>query len=126
MYLETPVLLTDNNENNYTQFFTDAISMGCVWGLESEEGWAQCESEKYKDTPVIPFWSQPEYAECHRKNEWAKYQVVAISLEEFLDDWLTGMHEDVLLVGVNWGESLEGEDFEPLDILHEFEKALSE
>jgi hypothetical protein len=47
-------------------------------------------------------------------------------LEEFLDDWLTGMHEDVLLVGVNWGESLEGEDFEPLDILHEFEKALSE
>jgi hypothetical protein len=116
--------LTDDMNSNYHLFFNDAANTGCVWGLQDDEGWAQCGSEKYAETTVIPFWSQPEYAEIHRKDDWAGYHVVAISLEEFLDDWLTGMHEDVLLVGINWNDDLEGEDHEPLDILHEFEQAL--
>ncbi len=119
-------MLTDDFEKNYLQFFTDAIDTGCVWGLESDEGWAQCNSEKYPDIAVIPFWSQPEYAEHHRQGEWANYAVVAIAVDEFMDDWLTGMHEDVLLVGINWDEELAGEDYEPLDVLAEFEQALSE
>lgn len=117
---------TKNDENSYIEFFIDAIATGCVWGLESEEGWAQCTSEKYSDTPVMPFWSQPEYAERHQQDEWAQYKVVAISLEEFMDDWLTGMHEDVLLVGINWDEALVGEDYEPLDVLHEFETTINQ
>ena len=118
-------MLTDNKEDNYIQFFEEAIDTGCVWGLQSHEGWAQCASEKYADTPVIPFWSQPEYADTHRQDDWQHYDVTAIALEEFLDDWLMGMHKDVILVGINWNENLEGEDFEPLDILSEFEKALN-
>lgn len=118
-------MLADNDEKNYIQFFVDAVYTGCVWGLQGEEGWAQCESERYKNTPVIPFWSQPEYAKEHQQDEWLKYEVTAIALEEFLDDWLPGMHEDVLLVGINWDESLEGEDYEPLDVLQEFEAALA-
>ena len=117
-------MLTDNHEQNYLQFFTDAIATGCVWGLENDEGWAQCESEKYQQTLVIPFWSQPEYAEVHQQGEWSAYKVVAISLEEFLDDWLTGMHEDVILAGINWDKQLDGSEYEPLDILSEFEGAL--
>lgn len=119
------MLLTDDIDNNYRLFFNDAVNTGCVWALQSEEGWAQCGSEKYTETAVIPFWSQPEYAEVHKQDDWEGYQVVAISLEEFLDDWLTGMHEDVILVGINWNQSLEGDDHEPLDILHEFEQALA-
>jgi hypothetical protein len=45
-------------------------------------------------------------------------------MEEFLDDWLPGMHADVLMVGVNWSEDLEGQEFEPLDLLEEFEAEL--
>ncbi len=44
--------------------------------------------------------------------------------EEFLDDWLPGMHSDVLLVGVNWNVDLEGAEIEPLDLLEEFEAEL--
>jgi hypothetical protein len=117
--------LTDNNENNYIRFFEDTISSGCVWGLQSDEGWAQCESNKFKDAVVIPFWSQPEYVEPHREGEWENYEVVAIDLEEFMDDWLTGMHQDVILAGINWGDGLDGEDYEPLDILIEYERALA-
>ncbi len=43
------------------------------------------------------------------------------SLEEFLDEWLTGMHADEVLVGVNWDQELEGGELEPLDMLHMFE-----
>jgi hypothetical protein len=49
---------------------------------------------------------------------------VAIDLEEFLDDWLPGMHNDVLMVGVNWNADLEGQEMEPLDLLEEFESEL--
>ncbi len=113
--------LSPNHEDNYQQFFEDAVSTGCVWGLEGEQGWALCSSEKYPDTDVMPFWSQPEFAECHIKDDWQSYKLVAIALEEFMDDWLTGMHNDVILVGVNWNEELEGEEVEPLDLLHVFE-----
>lgn len=56
---------------------------------------------------------------------WCIYTPVAIDLEEFLDDWLPGMHADVLMVGVNWTLELEGVEMEPLDLLEEFESEMS-
>jgi len=105
-------------------FLTQAVDTGCIWGLLGEEGWAQCGSDQYEDSLVIPFWSQPELVEPHKVGEWANYDITPISLEEFLDEWLTGMHNDELLVGINWDQTLEGEEWEPLDVLEEFEIAL--
>jgi len=48
---------------------------------------------------------------------------VPISLEELIDDWLPGMHGDLILVGVNWNEALEGTEIEPLDLVEEIDKA---
>ncbi len=117
-----PALTADHKDNQH-QFFIDAIDMGCVWGLQhqQEETWALTSSEKYEHANVMPFWSQPEYAQCHVADDWSEYEVVAISLEEFLDEWLTGMHADEVLVGVNWDQELEGGELEPLDMLHMFE-----
>ncbi|MDA9371956.1 DUF2750 domain-containing protein, partial [Porticoccaceae bacterium] len=50
---------------------------------------------------------------------------VAIELEEFLDDWLPGMHSDVLMVGVNWNAELAGREVEPLDLLEDFDMEMS-
>lgn len=105
-------------------FLTQAVDTGCIWGLFGEQGWAQCASDQYESSLVMPFWSQPELADHHKSGEWANYEVTPISLEEFLDDWLIGMHSDELLVGVNWDENLEGEEWEPLDMLQEFEAVL--
>ncbi|ODS22556.1 hypothetical protein AB835_13480 [Candidatus Endobugula sertula] len=114
-------LLSNDHEDNYHRFFEEAMNMGCIWSLQHDEGWALCASEKYKQADVIPFWSQPEFAECHIQGDWQEYKVVAISLEEFMDDWLTGMHTDIILVGINWDAELKGEEYEPLDVLHTFE-----
>lgn len=116
--------LSDDPAENLDRFIVEALEQGCVWGLEGPEGWALCDSEKYDSSDVIPLWSNMELAEIHCREEWSDYQPVAIDLEEFLDDWLTGMHEDELLVGVNWNDELEGEELEPADLLEEFEQEM--
>jgi hypothetical protein len=116
--------LSNNEEENLDRFIVEAIATGCVWGLEGPDGWALCPSEKHSQTDVMPFWSQPEFAQVHCVDEWSIYKPVAVSLEEFLDEWLTGMHEDVLLVGVNWDADMEGQEVEPLDLLSEIEAEL--
>lgn len=112
--------LGDDFDENFDLFVEEALATGCVWGLESEQGWAICPSVTNDELDVMPLWSQPEYAQAHVTGEWSHYQVVPISLEELLDEWLPGMHEDVSLVGPNWNADLEGDEIEPLDLLQEF------
>ncbi|MBN8430443.1 DUF2750 domain-containing protein [Microbulbifer salipaludis] len=116
--------LGDDFEENCARFLPEAVEQGCVWALEGEEGFALCESERRADTDVMPFWSQREFAEAHIADDWSEYQVVPVDLEEFMDDWLEGMHEDVLLVGINWNADMEGEEIEPLDLLEQLEQEL--
>lgn len=111
---------------NFECFLQDAIKTGCVWGLEGEGGWALCPSLANDDIDVMPLWSQPEYAQAHCNDEWGDYLVVPISLEELLDDWLPGMHEDVIMVGVNWNAEMEGSEIEPLDLLEEMDRLSSD
>ncbi|SDJ98410.1 DUF2750 domain-containing protein [Microbulbifer yueqingensis] len=116
--------LSDDFEDNCARFLPEAAAQGCVWSLEGEEGFALCASERHPDTDVMPFWSQREFAEIHIADDWAGYRTVAVDLEEFMDDWLTGMHDDVLLVGINWNSELEGVELEPLDLLEQLEQEL--
>lgn len=117
--------LSENTEENNDRFIIEAIAQGCIWGLEGPDGWALCPSEKYEKSDVMPFWSQPEFAQIHCVEEWSIYKPVPVSLEEFIEEWLPGMHEDVVLIGVNWDENMDGDEMEPLDILAEFDSELS-
>lgn len=110
-------------DESYDFFIAEAISTGCVWGLEGEEGWALCPSEMNHEIDVMPLWSQPAFAQVQCVDEWSHYKVVPISLEELLDVWLPGMHEDVVFIGPNWNEAMEGLELEPLDVLEDFDKA---
>jgi hypothetical protein len=118
--------LSSDLSENFDRFIVEALELGCVWGLQGKDGWALCSSSEHDDVDVIPFWSQEQFAALHCVDDWADYQVVPLDLEEFLEDWLPGMHDDVLLVGVNWNGELEGEEIEPLDLLEEFESDLTE
>ncbi|MBC6906381.1 DUF2750 domain-containing protein [Saccharophagus sp. K07] len=118
--------LGDDFDQNYVKFLSDAIETGCVWALESDEGFALCASINNEEIDVMPMWSQPEYAESHIEGEWKNYRAVPIALEELLEDWLPGMHEDLTLVGPNWNSDLEGDEVEPLDLLEDFEENLED
>jgi hypothetical protein len=118
--------LSDDFAENLDRFIVEAMELGCVWGLEGADGWALSASEAHDDVDVMPFWSQESFAQAHCQDDWQHYKPVAVDLVEFLEDWLPGMHEDVLLVGVNWNAELEGEELEPLDLLEEFEGEMGE
>lgn len=118
--------LGDDLTENFDRFIVESMENGCVWGLEGPDGWALSASEAHEDVNVMPFWSQESFAQVHCKDDWESYQAVAIDLEEFLEEWLPGMHEDVMLVGVNWNSELEGEEVEPIDLLEEFESEMDE
>ena len=120
------IALTDDLEENFDLFIAHAIDTGCVWALESDEGFALCPSVDNDELDVMPLWSQPEFAELHCRDEWADYEVVPIALDELMDDWLPGMHGDLMLVGVNWNEALEGLEIEPLDLVEEIDREVQE
>ena len=63
------------------------------------------------------FWSDKAYAKQCVAEEWSHYVPAVISLADFTAHWLHGMHEDELLVGVNWNKDLVGLEMEPLDLL---------
>lgn len=118
--------LGEDFDANYECFIADAIHTGCVWGLEGPEGWALCPSVVNDKLDVLPLWSQPDYASVHCVDEWSHYQVVAIALDELLDDWLPGLHEDLTRVGINWNAAMEGDEMEPLDLLEDIDNTVAE
>jgi len=104
------------SESNFRRFVERVRESGEVWGLKGEGGWAYCESNEYQDTDVLVFWSDRAYAPRHAQGEWSKHQPTAISLEEFIENWLQGMHDDGALLGPNWDANLCGLELEPLDV----------
>lgn len=117
--------LSDNLQENFDRLIVECLEQGCIWGLQdNDENWALVESSDHDHIDVIPFWSNKLLAEALCNDDWSIYKPVAIEMEEFLDDWLPGMHSDVLLVGINWNLDLEGDEIEPLDLLEEFDSEL--
>lgn len=116
---------TDDFHKNFDRLIVESLQNGCIWGLCDQQGnWAMVDSNKVAGVGVMPFWSNEQLATALCSEEWSIYQPVAIAIEEFLDDWLVGMHQDVIRVGINWDEDLNGQEVEPLDLLEEFETEL--
>jgi len=117
--------LSDDLQENLDRMIVESLENGCVWGLQdAEENWALVGSTDSDTIDVIPFWSNEEFAQALCNGDWDIYEPVPIEMGEFLDEWLPGMHSDVLMVGVNWTPDLEGQEMEPLDLLEEFESEL--
>lgn len=117
--------LSDDLQENLDRLVVECLENGCIWGLQDTDGnWSLVSSIDNDSIDVIPFWSAKDLAQALCTGDWDVYKPVAIELEEFLDDWLPGMHADVLMVGINWNTDLEGQEMEPLDLLEEFEVEL--
>lgn len=96
-----------------------------VWGLESDDGWFVCESNEYEDTLVMLFWSDRAYAQqCKDQHDLSEYHPAVLDLDEFIEQWLEGLDQDGLLVGLNWSVNLIGKESEPMDIAEALEEEL--
>ena len=110
-------------EGGLDRFCARAAASGEVWVLTEGEDCAVVESEEFDDAEVMPFWSSKADAEKAATGDWARYTPGAVSLAEFLDDWLPRMDEDGFLVGPDWSEELEGDEIEPESLFRRLETA---
>jgi len=113
--------LTINSKRRYEKFIERVSESKIVWGLSSEDSWVVCESNEYEDTDIMPFWSDEAYARQCAINEWSHNKPTPIPLDVFMSNWLYGMNEEGLVVGVNWNAKLIGLEVEPIDLLEELE-----
>ena len=105
-----------------SEFIERILDQGYLWGLaDSEMQHALVESNKYNETYVMPFWSKESGFKKICTDGWQDYTPVKITFDSFLDDWLVGMHNDLLLIGLDWDSELIGEEHEPLDVLEYIE-----
>ena len=105
-----------------SEFIERIFNQGYLWGLaDSEMQYALVESNKYNETYVMPLWSQELGLTKICTDDWQDYKPVKITFDSFLDEWLVGMHNDLLLIGLDWDTDLSGEEYEPLDILEDIE-----
>lgn len=112
----TPSALLDDEEANYDLFIARIQETGQVWGLKADDGWAVCPSLEFEKTDVFPFWSSEADAAVHCSEDWSIYTPSIIELEDFVVNWLPGMHEDEVMAGPNWNAELSGLEVEPADI----------
>ncbi|RYF83892.1 MAG: DUF2750 domain-containing protein, partial [Chitinophagaceae bacterium] len=87
-----------------------------VWALASSEGFASMPSREFEETNVMPFWSNEADAAAMLQTGKVQYQPKSVTLSDFLENLLVGLHNENGLVGTEWVQNSIGEEKEPLQV----------
>jgi len=117
--LHLPADEEEDYRSQYERFVDEAIETEIVWNLQSEDGFALCESDQFEGKQVMPFWSREQDAKVACSKDWIGYNPNPIRFDDFVDAWLHGMDEDEMYVGVNWNEELAGVEIEPVILIED-------
>lgn len=108
--------------NRYNRFLRTAAQSELVYALKNEDGFATSDSNDMENdagepATLICFWSDAARAKACIADEWAEYEVEAIELASFIENWCVGMHNDELLMGINFDQNLFGFEAPPLKVM---------
>ena len=95
-------------------FYKEVSKNKRVWGIKDESGIPAPIGDGGKR--AMPFWSSLPRVQyiIETAEAYAGFETFELSWEVFKDRWLTGLENDGLLVGVNWGGNYAvGYDVEP-------------
>ena len=87
------------------QSFVDiSKSTQIIWALQDPQtqDWVVCDSAEFSDTDVMPLWSDEANAKAYCTDEWEGYKAVSISVEDYLEHWVSDLNYDGILLGINW------------------------
>lgn len=104
---------------SYQRFIDEANELEIVWNLQSDDGFAICESAEFDGKQVMPFWSLEKEAKALCIEDWASYKPNPVRFDDFIDAWLHGMNEDELYAGINWNTDLAGVEIEPVILIED-------
>lgn len=101
----------------YHVFIKEILEYQKVWTIKDDQGFPS--SPNSDGETAIPFWSLETRVEKILENvpRYRNFRVNEITLDDFINKWLTGLEADGLYVGVNWsGKSATGYDIKPKDV----------
>ena len=102
-------------------FRREAAQEGTVYAIRDAQGYpAPADDDGHR---AVPFWSKPTRAQLIVKHVTAYegFEVGGIPVQTWLDEWMTGLKRDGMLVGVNWaGARATGYDMSPGQVLSWF------
>lgn len=113
----------------HERFVKKVCETKIVFGLKNNDGFATSSSNEFDDeegNPVqlICFWAERALANSCRKLDWENYELIELSLEEFIENWCIGLYNDGLLVGTSFDQNMFGYEAEPLELILEVIKEL--
>lgn len=85
------------DEERYSYFIRKVTEAEEVWGLY-RDGWATLSGNEQKT--VIPFWPEEELALLCCLDQWQAYTPRLITLNDFMDKWLSGMKRENKLANI--------------------------
>lgn len=112
--------LQADSEKRAKKFIQEILETNTVYSLNEEGHAVVAESTSYEDEEgnplaVVPFWSK-SFIPYARK--WGEGAVIEeISLEAFVKNWISAIHENHDLVGLNWDQHGIGYECEPQDLI---------
>jgi hypothetical protein len=85
-------------------FIDNSKKSQIIWGLQDSKtsDWVVCDSAEFDDTDVMPLWSDESAAKAYCTDEWTGYQAVSISVDDYLEHWVSDLNDDGVLLGLNW------------------------
>lgn len=123
-----------SSRDRHQQFLRDAAANAEVWVLahaDDLDSWATSElavtgaDGLLVDRPVVPVWSARQGAQDCANGPWADYAPQRISLDDFIELALQGLHEQGVLVGTNWNADLHGHDLDAAELAHELAEVMA-
>ena len=85
-------------------FIDNTKSTQVMWALKDPQtdDWVVCDSVQYTDTDVMPLWADEKQAKNYCSDEWAGYQAVKSSVDDYLEFWVSDLNYDGVLLGLDW------------------------
>ncbi|MBL7260448.1 DUF2750 domain-containing protein [Paractinoplanes lichenicola] len=102
-------------------FRREAAGEGRVYAIRDDGGLA---APSVGAVWAVPFWSKPTRAGrvVDQVAAYRGFEVFAVDVDEWLEDWLPRFEVDGMLVGVNWaGARATGYDLTPAQVRQWFE-----
>ncbi|GAA0531276.1 hypothetical protein GCM10010172_09980 [Paractinoplanes ferrugineus] len=103
-------------------FRREVAQEGRVYAIRDAAGYPAPADEE-GGRRAVPFWSKATRAQLVVKHvvTFQGFEVVPITLEDWLSNWMVSLEHDGLLVGVNWaGARATGYDLTPGQVLRWF------
>lgn len=98
-------------------FFDEIVANDAVWTICDDAGFPAPKTASGERS--MPFWSLESRARkiIDQVSAYHGFQPHRLELDEFLGQWLSGLEEDGLRVGLNWsGKRATGYDYTPAEV----------